>query len=191
MSILFQIQDKVVIPNPETLHIPPFKDIWERDTSVGKQTALKEFAFMEFSTSELKSNPYKGYSESVRFIKLVEDIIRVERWSPDSLVQEGMRKIIEFQTNASTNYTYYQSLKLAAESIKKFFTNVDLNERNEKTGNPIYKPKDITAAMNDAEKNLSNLASIKKKVEEEIYDAVRNKADKQISPFADPGSLDY
>ena len=42
MSFLFKIQDKVVFPNPETLLISPFKEIWERDTDPDKHQAIKE-----------------------------------------------------------------------------------------------------------------------------------------------------
>ena len=31
MAFLFQVTDRAVFPNAETLLISPFKDIWERD----------------------------------------------------------------------------------------------------------------------------------------------------------------
>ena len=63
MAFLFQVTDRAVFPNPETLLISPFKDIWERDESTNKTVAIQEFAYIEFMTSMLKSNPYRQYPE--------------------------------------------------------------------------------------------------------------------------------
>ena len=41
--------------------------------------------------------------------------------------------------------------------MRGFFDEVDLNEKNLKSGNPLYKPKDITSAIVDTEKVLANL----------------------------------
>ena len=54
---------------------------------------------------------------------------------------------------------------------------------------PVYIPKELTSALVDTEKVLANLKSIESKVEEELFDETRNKANKEISPFADTESL--
>ena len=59
MAYLFKIEGKAVFPNEETLLIEPFKSIWERDTSKNKEYALEDFAYIEFITSLLKTNPYR------------------------------------------------------------------------------------------------------------------------------------
>ena len=59
MAYLFQINGRAVFPNAETILISPFKDIWERDLSKNKENAIQEFAYIEFMTSMLKSNPYR------------------------------------------------------------------------------------------------------------------------------------
>ena len=81
-----------------------------------------------------------------------------------------------------------QHFLLSFLHLKEFFLNVDVNERNEK-GVPVYKPREITAALNDTEKVLTNLKALEKKVEEELYETTKNRADKEISPFANPRSL--
>lgn len=189
MAYLFQITEKIVFPTAEVLLISPFKDIWERDKTKEKHMALKEFTFIEFMTSQKKSNPYKDYPHEKRKEKLLEEIIKDVNWKPDELIFKAITKIDEFQKDASATYSYYTSTKRAADKMKKFFDNFDINERNEKTGNPIYKPRDITAALNDTERVLTNLNNLKKKVEEELYEESKMRSDKQISPFADPKSL--
>ena len=66
MAYLFSVEGKIVQPNTETLLVSPFKEIWARDKSKGKENALEEFTYIEFMTSMLKSNPYKGYAPEVK-----------------------------------------------------------------------------------------------------------------------------
>ena len=54
-----------------------------------------------------------------------------------------------------------------------------------KTGAPIYKPKDITAALQDLDKTIISLQSLEKKVEEDLFEAARIKGQKEVSVFAD------
>lgn len=188
MAFLFTIQGKTVFPNTETLLIYPFKEIWERDKSKEKRLALQELTFIEFMCSMKKSNPYKGYSEEVRKERLMAEIIVEKNWKPDKLVNDGITKLKEFQTNASATYSYFVAVKRGMENLKDFFLNVDLGERN-KSGMPVYKPTDITRAITDAEKTLSNLSALEKKVEEELFEETKTKGGKEISPFADPNNL--
>lgn len=190
MAFLFIVSDRSVFPNPETLIISPFKEIWERDKTKEKLTALEEFAYMEFMSSMNKSNPYRQYPGKSKEIKIRKDVITNEDWSPDTLVFQGIEKIISFQKEASTTYNYYIAATSAAEKMQEFFVNFNFNEVNPKTFNPLYKPKDITSALNDTEKVLGNLKSLEKKVEEELYEESKNRSNKEVSFFADPESLD-
>lgn len=189
MSMLFIIEGKAVMPNPETLLISPFKEIWERDKSKNKSKAMEEFAYIEFMSSIKKSNPFRQYPQERKHEIIKEAIITQPKWKPDKLVKEGIKKIEKFQKEASTTYSYYMAAKRAAEKMQDFFNNVDLTAVNPKTLNPIYKPRDITSALNDTEKVLSNLKALEKRVEEELYEKVRSRSNKEISPFADPNSL--
>lgn len=191
MAFLFEINEKHVYPNPETLLIEPFKSIWERDKSKDKGNAIEDFTYIEFIVSMKKSNPYRQYEEGVKHEKLVEDIITQEDWQPDNLIVQGIEKLKQYQQEASTTYSYYLAAKTAAEGMRDFFMQPGiLLERNEKSGNPVYKPRDITSALNDTERVLANLKALEKKVEEEIYEETKTKGGKQISPFANPNSIE-
>lgn len=186
MAMLFIIENKIVKPYPETLLVPPFNEIWDRDTSPGKEIALKEFTYIEFMSSKMKSNPYKGYNEGDRKKKIMEDCIKIPDWTPDMLVLQGIKKCEEFQTKASSNYSLLIDTLKAKEKLQELFRVIDLKERNARTGVPIYKPKELSSAMQDVDRIASSLYSLEKKVEEELYDAVKIKGQKEISPFADP-----
>jgi len=180
MAYLFNIEGNIAKPNTETLLISPFKEIWERDKSKDKHVALREFTFLELMTSKKKSNPYAGYSDEIRFEKLKEYLFD-SKWKLDGLLEKGLIVINEFQTEASPTYQYYISSLEAAEKTRNFLKNIDLNEKNGKTGNPLYKPKDVTSAIIDTEKIIQTLALLKEKVEQELFDQVKTKGNKQIN----------
>lgn len=189
MSFLFEISGKAVFPKAEALLISPFKEIWARDSSSEKENAIEEFAYIEFMISMLKSNPYREYPDEKKHEILMKEVITVTDWKPDSLVENGMKYLIEKQQEGSISYNYWMSNKKAIEKMIQFFNNFDIDERNFKSGMPVYKPKDITSAVADAEKTLTTLNVLKAKVDEEVYESSRSRADKVISPFANPSSL--
>lgn len=190
MSLLFTVESKIVSPKVESLLIFPFKDIWERDDSKDKRYAIEDFSYIEFMASIQKSNPYSGYPEHERSSKIIKDIITRAEWDEnDTLIQAGIDKLKQFQAEASVTYNYYMAAKNAAEKMQLFFTTFSMADVNLRTGAPIYKPKDITSALNDTSRVLENLNSLREKVDNEIFEEVKKKGQKIVSPFADPSSL--
>lgn len=183
MAHLFKFTGKVVHPNEETLLIHPYKEIWDRDKNEGKEQAIKEFSYMEFMTSLLASNPYIGYDESRRHRQLCKDVMMDSDYVPDELVQKGMEKIRQFQQEASPSLAFYEAALKGINKLRTFFNTFNINERNDKDV-PIYKPKEITSALLDVDKAIASLYALRKKVEEEVFEAVKTKGDKVISPFA-------
>lgn len=188
-AYLFEINGKAVFPKETTLLLSPFKDIWERDESKDKEIAIMEFGYIEFMTSMLNSNPYREYPDEKRHDVLMHEYIINKDWEPDELVNKGMEFIINKQMEGSVTYRYWMSNKAAIEKMIDFFNNFDIDERNPKTFMPIYKPKDITSAVTDAEKTLTTVDALKKKVEEELYESNKMRSGKVVSPFANPDSL--
>lgn len=189
MEGLYIISGRSLEPNPNMLLIYPFSKIWERDTSPLKFTALREFAYITFMASMGVDNPYKSYDPILRRLKVKEDLFTKEGtlWEEDNIVLEGIEKIESFQQEASASYAYYMSALNAAGKLRDFFDDFSMTTLNPKTGLPLYKPKEITSALIETEKVLQTLASIKKKVEEEIYQASRIKSDKKTSKYAEQG----
>lgn len=189
MAYLFKVENKSVFPNPETLLIEPFKSIWNRDKTKAKNKAMEEFAYIEFMSSMKKSNPFRQYPEGRKEAKIIEEVINTPKWKPDSKVKKAIKKIVDLQNNGSTTYSYYMSAKKAAEKMQEFFEEFDLNERNLKSGNPLYKPRDVTSALNETAKTLQTLKDLESKVQEELMEMTKTKADKSISRFADPETM--
>lgn len=189
MSYLFIVEGVAVIPTPETLLISPFKEIWERDTSADKEIARAEFKYIEFMTSVLKTNPYKGYSGDRKETEIRNAIGFSEDRPIDDLMKEGIAAIHKFQKEASESYQYYLSAKKAVEKMRHFNNTFDLTQVNPKTFNLMLKPKDVTNALKDTEAILTNFESLKIKVEEEVYAKAKMRSDKKVSPFAKKSSF--
>lgn len=189
MAYLFKIENKIAKPTDEALMVSPFKEIWERDKSKKKEIAIQEFTYMEFMTSALATNPYRGYSDTQKESVVRRDIIKDPKWKPDKLIKEGMEKIVEFQTNGSSIYTLYLSAVRAKNELEGFFTTFDISEKNERSGNPIYKPRDITNAIQDLDKTIMSLQSLEKKVEEDLFESAKIMGQKTISKFAETDTI--
>ena len=189
MAYLFRVEDRVVKPTDEVLQVSPFNEIWERDDSPNKEVALQEFTFIEFMTSALKTNPYRGYSEDRKADVIKRDVVRIKDWTPDVLVLKGMEKVKEFQKEGSESYALYLSALVAKNKLQDFFNSFNMNKVNMKTGAPIYKPRDITAALQDLDKTIISLQSLEKKVEEDLFESAKIKGQKEVSIFADPSII--
>lgn len=185
-SYLFTVEDSLVRPTTEALLTSPFREIWERDESPKKGHAIREFSYIEFMVSMKGSNPYKNYAEGVKEMKIIEGVFRGEEFAPDELVKAGIAFLQDVQKNGSRTYQYFMSSRAAVKKIQDYFNDFDMNDVNERTGNPLWKPKDITNALKDTDDVSGKLDKLEKKVEEELFDVVVTKANKEISQFADP-----
>jgi hypothetical protein len=192
MSYLFKIRDRNVYPNEETLLVPPFKKLWERDRTREKLEATKEFAYIEFMTSMLKSNPYRGYKKEKRSETIIKDLMINKNWKPDKLVLEGIKKIETFQKEASPSFSLYEAAIRAKNNLESFLSEIDLNGESNYTdkGNMILKPKDVTSAILDVPKVTESLHELEEKIQEEIFEEVKTRANKEISIFAKMESFD-
>lgn len=183
MSYLFEIRDQVVVPQPEVLLIYPFSLIWKRDKEKGKPTALLELAVAEFVSSENATNPFRGYHSDERLYHVRQGLKIPAEWNPDPLVYEAIDYLENLQQKGSFSFRYLRAAQEAAEKLKTFFVEVDLNERHPKFGTPIFKVSDITKALRDTEHVISNLKTLEKRVHEEVVLAERTKGNASVSEF--------
>ena len=183
MSLLFQIEGMAAKPHPEALLVEPIKSMWERDKSKDKERAIKELTICEFVSSEKSSNPFAGYHPDERLTNILLRIDMPPDWEFDPLCQEVVDFLLHCQVEASMSFTYLQSVKNAANKLKKFFNNFDMNERNERNGNPVFKPAEITRALKDSDDILTNLMKLTEKVNKEITTTERTKGGNIVSEF--------
>jgi len=189
MSLLFHIEKKTAKPKTEALLISPFKEIWERDDSEEKENAIEDLTYVEFCSSVKSSNPYSGVPDHKKEEEVRKAIITRDDWEEDDLIKEAKAYNERMQREASPTYNYYISAKKAAEKMQTFFNNFDMEEVNPKTMNPLYKPGDITRALNDTSKVLKNLEDLRQKVDDEVFESTKERGGRKQSPLANPGTI--
>lgn len=192
MAVLFKKEGNFVIPTVEALMITPFSEIWERDNSPKKEIALREFAYIEFMTSQLKDNPFRDYPKNRKMKAVINAVFRedAEEWVPDSMVRQGCEWMYHMQTEGSDNFEFLQTALRARDKLSDFLDTFNPDERaNEGKGSLLLKPRDITSALTDVPKVTIAIMEARNKVAEEVLEAVKIKGQKTISPFADPSSL--
>lgn len=181
---IFIIEDNIAKPNPEILLIPPFREIWDRDRNKHKENAIMDFTFIELMCSPRRSNPFSGYNENERAFKIIEQVFKEDPdYIPDALVREGMEVYLTWLAEASPSYNHWLANRLAAEKTQKFFKEFNYDDKNPKTGLPIWKPKDITNAIKDAEDNIKTLDALQKKVESELLEKVKTKGMRTVNYY--------
>lgn len=142
---------------------------------------------MYFINSPKKDNPFYGYDKVIRKEKVFYALKVEEEEYYEDEVEALTEFYIDYLKNASPSKAYYESTLEAADKLKKFFTTVDLSKVN-RMGTPIYKPADITRALQDTDKILTTLFNLKTKVDQELFDGGKTIKNREINPF-ESGSL--
>jgi hypothetical protein len=70
---IFDIVGQVVQLNPQSLIIPEFKLIWDRDKTKDKMKATREITYIVFVCDNSNDNPYSNFTETERINILTTD----------------------------------------------------------------------------------------------------------------------
>lgn len=180
---LFKTQNGIVIPIPETLLIYPFGDIWNRDTTVHKDMATKEFSYIEFICSLKETNPYAGYKKEIRPQKVKDNLFRLQPdWQPDELVLKGIEIYNDFQNNASYSMRFYEAALLGVEKLQTYYQTLDMTERSNQ-GGLVNKPSEVARGLAQTAGILQNLETLKKKVQQELFESGKTRGNRTINPL--------
>ena len=172
---IFDYENHKVVLHPDSVVIPPFIDIWERDKTKQKHKATKELSYVYF-ICDFKS-PYSIHDKENRPIKVQEDFIKDPKWKPDPVVKAAMAKYDEFQETYTMKFL--QSARGLAEKLQGYFDEVDFHAEDEK-GNPKYKATDVVRNLKEVGKVIESLTSIEEVVKKEIDTKSKIKGQKVI-----------
>lgn len=159
---LFDLINNQPVVNPECLLIDQFNSIMLRDKSKDKSTALKELAYVYFST-DYKSL-YRTYPEEIRNKSIVEDIKLPADWLPDDVIHKACDKYKELQKTPTLGFLE-DALK-GLDATRKYFANVDYTLKD-RMGKPIYDITKVMNALSNCSKVVDSVEKLKEKVEKE------------------------
>ena len=176
---LFDIEGGQIVLNPTSLYIPPFKELWDRDTSEDKSRATKEIAYVAFLCNYSSRNPYMAYSDSIREMYVNRDTIQGD---PDDLVKSAIEKYREFQ---DTTYTrLLNSSKNAAEKLAHYFDTMDFS-KTDAYGKPLYTGRDLTSNLKEVGNIIKSLTSLEKQVQKDMLETSIVRGGSDVGPFED------
>lgn len=162
-----------VLMNPDSIAIPTFRALWDRDKSKTKERATMEISYVVF-LCDYKS-PYRSYSESDRSKIVKEDFIRNSEWEPDELIQEAIKKYNEFQETTFSRLVN-KSLKLA-DKLSDYMDTIEFSGKDERQARETVDT--IVKTLEKVGNIVKSLTTLKKQVETDSTEQtnVRGKAE--------------
>lgn len=150
---------------PEILLIKEFNDLYKRDKSKSKDRAWAEFTYI-YLAIDWKS-PYNQYTEQEKHEEALNDSGLTEEKFNDPIFRAACRKYRALQDETRS----IKLLKSAQNVIDKFvdyFNNIDVEERDEQTGKPVYKTKNVMDEISSLHKVHEELVILESQVKKEI-----------------------
>lgn len=174
---LFRYEGYNLTISEEAMMLKPFRDIWKRDKTKGKDKALQELAyiyFMEDSRSDYQI--YVDKEERSRQVKLGEGI--PESWKPDKLVTDAQEFYAGFKSEAAL---LLEDIRVAITKLREFIKTIDLSAVDDK-GKPIYTLNTYTATIKQIPELITSLDEAEKSIHKEAVtsDKVRGSVEKAM-----------
>ena len=175
---LFDIINGTVVLNPNSLVIPEFKALWDRDKTKTKEQATKEISFVVFLCDF--NSPYNSFREEDRETVVKQDFLKDEKWKPDSLILEAIKKYKLLQDSP-----LLRLLRSAMNLVNKtsdHFDQVDYNIVDER-GKQRYTAEMVFAAMAKMGAAVNQLRSLEREVQREQLEASTAKGNNTIGDY--------
>jgi hypothetical protein len=174
---LFKLEGYNLTISEEAFTLKPFRDLWKRDKTKGKEQALRELSFIYFM--EDTRSDYQVYidkEEREKQVKLGEGM--PESWKPDKLVQEAQKFYASFKSEAAL---LLEDIRVAITKLREFIKTIDLNATDDK-GKPIYTLNTYTSTIKQIPELITSLDEAEKTIAKETasQDKVRGSIEKAM-----------
>lgn len=164
------VRNELSINEPEILLIKEFAALWSNERNItktdttgsGKSRAFREFTYM-YLMIDWQSH-YSQFSEYERNDAAKEDSEITEEEFNDPTFRAACRKYREIQESARDIKLIRAAQNKVDEIIDYFNEGSDLQERDQITGKPIFKAKDIMSEVGGISKIIDELESLEARV---------------------------
>lgn len=164
---------KVELEDGNLLLIKEFRDLMDDNRNKCKQdpTGKKHLrAFREFTYIWLAldwNSLYKDYTIKERHEEALKDGEITEKEWDDPTFRAACRKYRDLQ-NSSRAIKILHASERAVDRITDYFNSIDPQERDEQTGKPIWKVKDLQTEISNIPKLLEELQTMEQLVKREM-----------------------
>lgn len=164
---------KVELEDGNILLIKEFKDLMDDERNIcdkdpsGKKhlRAFREFTYIWLAIDW--NSLYKDYSEQERHQESLKDAELTESEWNDPTFRAACRKYKALQNSSRAIKILHASQRMV-DRITDYFNQVDPQERDEISGKPIWKVKDLQAELSNIPKLLSELQEVEQMVKKEM-----------------------
>ena len=174
---LFKFEGYNLKISEEAFVLKPFRDIWKRDKTAGKERALQELGYiymMEDSRSDYQV--YIDKEERSTQVKLGEGM--PESWKPDKAVLDAMQFYSSFKSESAL---LLEDIRVAITKLREFIKTIDLSATDDK-GKPIYTLNTYTATIKQIPDLITSLDEAERTIAKENIqsDKVRGSVEKAM-----------
>lgn len=164
MKNLIELSNNNLSIQPEALLIKEFKTLWDRDKSKGKDKALKDLAYIYYSTDF--QSIYRNYHPDTRDSKIKLDIYNDREYSVDLAIVEAQNKYKELQTTLSMELL--SDAEIGIDKLRIYFQNVDFAADEEGKAAKIF-----IANVKQLGELVKGLKLLREEVEKELVDQMQ------------------
>lgn len=175
---LFDIVNGLVVMNPNSLMIPEFKQIWDRDKAKTKETATREISYIVFLCDF--DSPYAVFREEDRDRIVKEDFLGDPGYTPDKLIEAGIAKFKKFQETPTL--VLIEAATMAVYKTADELKNVDYKLLDER-GKPKYTMDGVLATMSKMSGAVLELRRLRQEAQKEQHESATAKGNTAIGDY--------
>lgn len=174
---LFKLEGYNLKISDEAFVLKPFRDIWKRDKTAGKDRAIQELGYiymMEDTRSDYQV--YIDREERSKQVKLGEGL--PESWKPDKLVSTAQQFYASFKSESAL---LLEDIRVAITKLREYIKTIDLSATDDK-GKPIYTLNSYTATIKQIPELITSLDEAERTIAKEVLgqDKVRGSIEKAM-----------
>lgn len=172
---IFDIIGSTITIKPESLVVPEFKLLWERDKTKDKRKAFNELSYIVFLCDKSDKNPYKNYSELDRMIMLKKDF-NIE--DPDEQILKAIEKYKKLKI---TRYERVVSAALdSLEDIEGYYLSIKDQDKTK------FDINEYLGSMEKLGKAVKSLRELEKQLESDRTEGNKVRGDNEIGLYEIP-----
>jgi hypothetical protein len=171
----------IIVPG-ELLMVKEFKDLWKEDKSKNKEKVKAQLAYIYFFCDW--ESPYAKHLELERQEKIISDLELKKDLVTTAKVKAAIDKYEELMM--TTSMLLLKDAEVAVQKLRLYFREVDLTERDDRTGKPIFTAKDLTMNLKSVGDVIKGLKKLKEEVKKEQMDNSSIKGGGRVGDFEDP-----
>lgn len=174
---LFRYEGYNLTISEEALLLKPFKTLWKRDRTAGKEKALQELCYI-YMMEDPRSDYQIYIDKDVRAQQVKEGEGLPADWKPDKAVLEAQEFYASFKSESAL---LLEDIRVAITKLREFIKTIDLNATDGK-GKPIYTLNTYTATIKQIPELITSLDEAERTIAKEMItrDKVRGSVEKAM-----------